>query len=106
MGNGKGKNKGKGRGKKRSRSLKENKVPTKVEIKPEDKIEDKIEIKGKHHCLLKRPTHAPTSRCLRLGHVVQCPIHPNSFPRRLSECVPCNSADERLVQQERKNKKK
>lgn len=95
---------GKGKGKKRSRSrsLKENKVARKVESKPEDKIKDQ----NKHHCLRKRPTHVRTSRCLHLGHVVQCPIHPKSFPRRLSECVPCNSADERLVQQERKDKKK
>ncbi|KAJ6133388.1 hypothetical protein N7471_008603 [Penicillium samsonianum] len=100
MGNSKGKNKGKGRGKKRSHSPKENKVATKVQSMSEVKVDDK------HHCLKKRPTHVRTPRCIRLGHVVQCPIHTDSYPRRLSECVPCNSADRRLVQQERKDKGK
>jgi hypothetical protein len=96
MGNSRGKSKGKGSGKKRSRGLKENKVATKVEIKPNPKKD------WKHHC---PEQHVLTSRCIRLGHVVQCPIHPKSLPRRLSECVLCNSADRRLVQQERKEKK-
>ncbi|KAF4771588.1 hypothetical protein HAV15_004439 [Penicillium sp. str.  len=77
MGNRKGKNKGKGRGKKRSRSPKENKIATKVATTGENK-----------------------------GHVVQCPIHPGSFPRRLKDCVQCISAERRLVQQERKEKMK
>ncbi|KAJ5592421.1 hypothetical protein N7537_009325 [Penicillium hordei] len=97
---GRGKNKGKGRGKKRSHGLKENNIATKVERQPEVKVNDK------HHCLKKRPTHVPTQRCIRLGHVVQCPIHTDSYPRRLRECVQCISAERRLVQQERKEKMK
>ena len=75
-------------------------IATNLENKPEGKISKK------HHCLRKRPEHVRTSRCLRLGHVVQCPIHSDSFPLRLSECVKCNSADKRQVQQERKDRKK
>ncbi|KAJ5530619.1 hypothetical protein N7527_004012 [Penicillium freii] len=99
MGNGKGKNKGKGRGKKRSRSPKEKMVATKVAMT----VENKGEIPNKHHC---HRGHTPTRRCVRLGHVVECPIHPGSFPRRLRECVRCISAERRLVQQERKEKVK
>ncbi|KAJ5800900.1 uncharacterized protein N7518_002968 [Penicillium psychrosexuale] len=106
MGNGRGRNKGRGRGKKRSHihSLKENTVATTVATKLENKPEG--EISDKHHCLSKRPKHVRTSRCLRLGHVVQCPIHSDSFPLRLSECVKCNNADRRQVQQEHKDRKK
>lgn len=100
MGNGKGKNMGKGRGKKRSRTPKENKVATKVENMSEVKADDN------HHCLKKRPTHVRTQRCFRLGHMVECPIHPKSFALRFSECVPCNNADRRQVQEERKDRKK
>ncbi|KAJ5680925.1 hypothetical protein N7536_012064 [Penicillium majusculum] len=98
MGNRKGKNKGKGRGKKRSRSPKENKIATKVATTGENKGT----FLGNHHCR----RHAPDPRCIRLGHVVQCPIHPGSFPRRLKDCVQCISAERRLVQQERKEKMK
>ncbi|CAI7665033.1 unnamed protein product [Penicillium palitans] len=77
MGNGKGKNKGKGRGKKRSRGPKETKIATKVATTVKNK-----------------------------GHVVQCPTHRKSFPRRLEDCVQCISAERRLVQQERKEKMK
>ncbi|KAJ5372660.1 hypothetical protein N7517_004666 [Penicillium concentricum] len=110
MGNAKGKNKGKGRGKKRSQNLNENEVAKKAENKPEAEAEATIKVKTKrkrkHNCPHKPPTHARTLRCLRLGHVVQCPEHPESFPRRLSECVECNSADRRQVQQERNDRKK
>ncbi|KAJ5922112.1 hypothetical protein N7516_009815 [Penicillium verrucosum] len=99
-GKGRGKNNGKGRGRKRSHSLRENNLATKVESQPVGKPD------GNHHCLRKRPTHAPAQRCVDLGHVVQCPFHTNSYPRRLSECVPCISADRRLVQQKRKEKGK
>lgn len=98
MGNGKGKNKGKGRGKKRSRGPKENKIATKVATM----VENKVKFPKKHHC----DGHAPTWRCLRLGHVVQCPTHTDSFPQRLEDCVQCISAERRLVQQERKEKMK
>ncbi|CAI7578494.1 unnamed protein product [Penicillium glandicola] len=68
---------GNGKGKKRIQSLKENKVLKKVENKPDDKFD------GNRHCLYKRPTHVRTRRCIRLGHEVECPIHLNSFSRRL-----------------------
>ncbi|CRL20657.1 unnamed protein product [Penicillium camemberti] len=99
MGNGKGKNKGKGRGKKRSRGPKETKIATKVATT----VKNKGTFLGDHHC---HGRHAPTWRCLRLGHVVQCPTHRKSFPRRLEDCVQCISAERRLVQQERKEKMK
>ncbi|KAJ5210821.1 hypothetical protein N7491_010632 [Penicillium cf. griseofulvum] len=99
MGNRKGKNRGKGRGKKRKQSVNEIKAAKKVENKRE------VEVHGEHHCLHKRPTHVWTRRCTRLGHEVECPIHPNSFSRRSSECVKCNSADRRQVQQVRDKKK-
>ncbi|KGO75292.1 hypothetical protein PITC_001050 [Penicillium italicum] len=101
MGNAKGRNKGKGRGKKRSHSLNESKIATKVENKAV--VKPKGEKKGKHHCPEK---HVRTPRCIRLGHVVKCPIHPESYPRRLDECVKCVNADKRLVQQEQKDRKK
>ncbi|KAJ5816345.1 hypothetical protein N7447_008578 [Penicillium robsamsonii] len=110
MDNGKGKNngknKGKGRGKKRSQNRKENKATKKVERNTKVENQPKVEIYDGHHCRRKRPTHVRSLRCLRLGHVVQCPEHPESFPRRLSECVKCNSADKRQVQQERNDRKK
>ncbi|KAJ9486870.1 hypothetical protein VN97_g6460 [Penicillium thymicola] len=102
MGKGKGKNKGKGRGRKKSHSLRENNLATKVESQPVGKPVGKPD--GKHHCLRKRPTHAPAPRCIRLGHMVECPFHTDSYSRPLSECVKCISADRRLVQQERKEK--
>ncbi|KAJ5520063.1 hypothetical protein N7463_000516 [Penicillium fimorum] len=106
IGNGNGKNKGKGGGKKRSQNRNENKATKKVERKTKVETQPKVKIDDKHHCRRKRPTHVRTLRCLSLGHVVQCLEHPESFPRRLSECVKCNSVDKRQVQQERNNRKK
>ncbi|KAJ5565861.1 hypothetical protein N7535_007499 [Penicillium sp. DV-2018c] len=64
------------------------------------RLDGHVMIQNKHHCPRKRPTHVLTARCIRLGHVVQCPFHPGKFPRHVDECVSCVEGDKRRLRRE------